>query len=151
MTGDSLERLNVVVAWELFRKPLAKALNCSDRSQAPTLRCVMMLKILVLQAFSGLSDEQAECQIMDRRTFGRFLGLLDGDRVDAATTNTGSEVWADTAYRSNRPGFISRVHRKKPRGRQMRKHIEHGDRTRSRTRAHVEHAFTWWQERSVPA
>lgn len=112
----------------------------------------MMLKILVLQALSGLSDEQAEFQIMDGRTFGRFLGLLDGgDRVDAATTNTGSEVWADTAYRSNRPGVISRVHRKKPRGRPMRKHIEHGNRTRSRTRARVEHAFVWWQERSVPA
>ena len=35
----------------------------------------MMFKILVLQALYGLSDEQAEFQIMDRRTFGRFLGL----------------------------------------------------------------------------
>ena len=25
--GDPLERLNTVVAWEIFRKPLAKALN----------------------------------------------------------------------------------------------------------------------------
>ena len=33
MTGDPLERLNIVVAWEMFRKPLAKALNRSDRSQ----------------------------------------------------------------------------------------------------------------------
>lgn len=27
MTGDPLERLNTVVAWEMFRKPPAKALN----------------------------------------------------------------------------------------------------------------------------
>ena len=33
MTGDPLERLNTVVAWGLFRNPLAKALNCSDRLQ----------------------------------------------------------------------------------------------------------------------
>lgn len=38
----------------------------------------MMFKILVLQALYGLSDEQAEFQIMDRRTLGRFLGRLDG-------------------------------------------------------------------------
>ena len=45
---------------------------------------MMMFKILVFQALPGLSDEQAEFQIMDRRTFGRILGLLDdGDRVDA--------------------------------------------------------------------
>ncbi len=33
----------------------------------------MMFKVLVLQALYGLSDPQAEFQIMDRRTFGRFL------------------------------------------------------------------------------
>jgi len=31
MTGDPLERLNTVVAWEMFRKPLAKALNCQAK------------------------------------------------------------------------------------------------------------------------
>lgn len=44
----------------------------------PTLDAVMMFKTLVSQTLYGLSDEQAEFQIMDRRTFGRFLGLLDG-------------------------------------------------------------------------
>ena len=41
-------------------------------------------------------------------------------------TNTASEVWADTAYRSakneaiwRRHGFVSRIHRKKPKGRPM--------------------------------
>ncbi len=53
----------------------------------------------------------------------------------------------DTAYRSNRPGFISRVHRKKPRGRPMPKNIEHGNRARSRTRARVEHPFAEQKDR----
>ena len=46
-------------------------------------------------------------------------GLLD-------KTNTASSVWADTAYRSkaneefmDANGFVSRVHRKKPKGRPM--------------------------------
>ena len=40
--------------------------------------------------------------------------------------NTASEVWADTAYRSakneamlSRRGFVSRIHRKKPKGKPM--------------------------------
>ncbi|MFU0507299.1 transposase [Pseudaminobacter sp. NGMCC 1.201702] len=81
MTGEPLERLNTVVAGEMFRKPLAKALNCPDQSEGGRPPYVAVIKILVLQALSVLSDEQTEFQIMDRRAFGRFLGLLhDGDR-----------------------------------------------------------------------
>ena len=48
--GDPLERLNTVVAWEMFRKPLTKALNRPDRAQGgrPPYDAVMMFKILVL-------------------------------------------------------------------------------------------------------
>lgn len=87
--GDPLEKLNAVVPWEMFRKPLAKALKRSDGAKGgrPPYDPVMMFKVLVLQALYSLSDDQAEFQIMDRRTFGRFLGLLDaGDRVPDAKT-----------------------------------------------------------------
>ena len=87
--GDPLEKLNAVVPWEVFRKPLAKALRRSDGAKGgrPPYDAVMMFKILVLQALYNLSDDQAEFQIMDRRTFGRFLGLLDAcDRVPDAKT-----------------------------------------------------------------
>src|SRR6201993_4698605 len=54
-------------------------------------------------------------------------GLLD-------KTNTASGVWADTAYRSaaneefmDKTGFISHVHRKKPKGRAMPEAIRGGD------------------------
>ena len=40
----------------------------------------------MLQALCGLSDAQAEFQLLDRRTFGRFLGVDDGDRVLDETT-----------------------------------------------------------------
>lgn len=44
-----------------------------------------MLKILVIQAANGLSDERAEILISDRLSFMRFLGL-GPDRVPDART-----------------------------------------------------------------
>jgi len=46
----------------------------------------LMSKILVLQVLYGLSDDQTEFQTLDRRSFGWFLGLDEGDRVPDATT-----------------------------------------------------------------
>lgn len=74
---------------------------------------------------------------------GRMLrrGLLDG-------TNTGTTVWADSAYRSQaneafmeRHGFRSQVHHRKPPGRPMPPHIRRGNAARSRVRAAIEHVF----------
>jgi transposase, IS5 family len=74
---------------------------------------------------------------------GRMLrrGLLDG-------TNTGTTVWADSAYRSRsnedfmeRHGFRSQVHHRKPKGRPMPTHIRRGNAGRSRVRAAIEHVF----------
>jgi hypothetical protein len=72
--GDPLEKLNSVVPWEVFRKPLAKALKRSDGSKGgrPPYDTVMMFKVLVLQALYSLSDDQAEFQIQDRLSFMRF-------------------------------------------------------------------------------
>ncbi|WP_229792152.1 transposase, partial [Cerasicoccus arenae] len=38
-----------------------------------------MLKVLILQRFFDLSDEETEFQILDRFSFLRFLGLRPGD------------------------------------------------------------------------
>ncbi|WP_420337133.1 IS5 family transposase [Roseibium sp.] len=86
--GDPLEKLNAVVPWEVFRKPLAKALKRSDGSKGgrPPYDAVLMFKIMVLQALYSLSDDQAEFQIQDRLSFMRFLGLGIGDRVPDAKT-----------------------------------------------------------------
>jgi transposase, IS5 family len=86
--GDPLERLNAVVPWEVFRKPLAKALKRSDGAKGgrPPYDAVLMFKIMVLQALYSLSDDQAEFQIQDRLSFMRFLGLGLGDHVPDAKT-----------------------------------------------------------------
>lgn len=86
--GDPLEKLNSVVPWEVFRKPLSKVLKRSDGAKGgrPPYDAVMMFKILVLQALYSLSDDQAEFQVQDRLSFMRFLGLGLGDTVPDAKT-----------------------------------------------------------------
>ncbi len=68
-------------------------------------------------------------------------GLLD-------RTNTASAVWADTAYRSKAneeylagKGFISRIHRKKPKGRPMPQAVRRANALKSAVRSRVEHVF----------
>lgn len=62
--------------------------------------------------------------------------------------NTGSTVWADTAYRSkkneawlDRNGFASDIHQKKPKGRPMSEATARANGRRSKVRAHIEHVF----------
>ena len=87
-TGDPLAKLNEVVPWDVFRKPLAKALKRSDgaKGDRPPFDPVMMFKVLVLQALEDLSDDQAEFMINDRLSFMRFLGLGLGYKVPDAKT-----------------------------------------------------------------
>jgi len=86
--GDPLERLSAVLDFEVFGSELDAALNRSDGSKGgrPPMFKVLMFKVLMIQALYGLSDARAEFQIMDRRTFGRSLGIEDGDRVPEGTT-----------------------------------------------------------------
>jgi transposase, IS5 family len=62
--------------------------------------------------------------------------------------NTASDVWADTAYRSAANekyladvGKVSRIHRRKPRGKAMPKHHARANARKSAVRARVEHCF----------
>lgn len=68
-------------------------------------------------------------------------GLIDPN-------NTASDVWADTAYRSKaneahlaRAGKVSRIHKKKPKGKPMPKRTVRANGTKSKVRARVEHVF----------
>lgn len=77
-----------MVNFEVFRTELDAALLRSERASGgrPPYDAVLMSKILVLQVLYGLSDDQTEFQTLDRRSFGWFLGLDEGDRVPDATT-----------------------------------------------------------------
>ena len=85
----------------------------------------------------------------------RTWAVTDAARHDGALlpalldrTNTASDVWADTAYRSKANerhladnGLRSRIHRKKPPGRPMPKRTARANGRKSKVRAAVEHVF----------
>jgi len=80
--GNPLIELERFIDWELFRPLLAKAHEKKRKSNAgaPTKDVIMMFKGLVIQNLYGLSDEQLEYQIEDRRSFQSFLGLKTHQR-----------------------------------------------------------------------
>ena len=86
--GDSLERLSVVIDFELFRADLERAMPRADRAKGgrPPFDHVLMFKTLILQASHHLSDERTEYLIRDRLSFMRFLGLGLADTVPDANT-----------------------------------------------------------------
>ena len=86
--GDALERLTVIVDFELFRPDLMRAVPRSDGSRGgrPPFDLVFMFKVLILQASHSLSDERTEFLIKDRLSFMRFLGLGLSDPVPDANT-----------------------------------------------------------------
>ena len=70
-------------------------------------------------------------------------GLID-------PSNTASDVWADSAYRSGEnerflkgAGKTSRVHRKKPKGRAMPARTRKANAAKSAVRCRVEHVFAY--------
>jgi transposase, IS5 family len=74
-------------------------------------------------------------------------GLIDQE-------NTASDVWADTAYRSQANeeylstiGKVSRIHRTKPKGKPMACHIAKANARKSLVRSKVEHVFAGLKHR----
>ena len=82
--GNPLDRISKVIDFEMFRDLLeSKLLNVHKKSNAgcKPYDVVMMFKIIILQRYYGLGDEQIEYQILDRMSFKHFLGLESGDKV----------------------------------------------------------------------
>ncbi len=78
-----LNRLNEVIEWEIFRKPIEEVLYIKPKTPGgrPPYDRLMMFKILILQKYYNLSDEQTEFQINDRLSLMQFLGLQIGDNI----------------------------------------------------------------------
>jgi transposase, IS5 family len=87
----------------------------------------------------------------------RTWTVTDASRHDGAAlprlldkANTGSQVWADTAYRSKnnekhlrKTGLKSAIHRKKPRDKPMPARMAKANAAKSKVRAAIEHVFAW--------
>lgn len=78
-----LRKLESVIDWEIFRETLedAFAIEAKGAGGRPSYDRVMMFKIIILQRYYNLSDEQTEFQIKDRLSFQQFLRLQIGDKV----------------------------------------------------------------------
>lgn len=83
-----LDRLNAMVQWESFRPVLEERIKFTEKPKGGPRPwdLVLMFKIVVLQKFHGLSDDETEFQILDRFSFQRFVGLDVGDAVPDAKT-----------------------------------------------------------------
>src|ERR1035437_2548889 len=73
--GDPLAALNAVMDWTIFVPMLARIPRAEPKAPGgrPAYLPLTLFKILVLQSLYGLSDEQAQFQILDRRSFQHFL------------------------------------------------------------------------------
>jgi len=101
--GDKLAEADAQIDWTTFR-PIIKDLyrNDTERGGRPNADEVVMVKLLVLQQWFGLSDEELERQANDRISFQRFLGYPDPVpdsttiwlfRERLAETGKDMEVW----------------------------------------------------------
>ena len=86
--GDPLQRLNRGIDFEIFRSLLEKHLikESQGKGGRPPYDYVLMFKILILQRYYNLSDDQAEYQINDRMSFMRFLNLSIADDIPDSNT-----------------------------------------------------------------
>lgn len=83
-----LQKLNAVIDWELFRKPIEKALTIQAKAPGgrPPFDKLMMFKIIIGQRYYNLSDAQCEFQIKDRLSFMDFLGIKLTDKAPDENT-----------------------------------------------------------------
>ena len=81
--GDPLEKLSRRIDWRIFVPVLERALrkDAMGPGGRPRYDALLMFKILILQRYYNVSDEQMQYQITDRLSFQRFLGLRLEDRV----------------------------------------------------------------------
>jgi len=86
--GDPLEKLNNHIDFEIFRDLLETNLSkiAKGKGGRKPYDYVLMFKILILQRYYNVSDDQIEYQINDRMSFMRFLNLSIADDIPDSKT-----------------------------------------------------------------
>ena len=67
--GDRLEPISNLINWNKFGEFFVRISNVGRPPYDP----VLMIKLMVLQSWYGISDEELEYQVADRITFQKFL------------------------------------------------------------------------------
>jgi IS5 family transposase len=76
--GDPLSEIGSQIVWERFRSLEPHMYkNKTSRGGRPNIDLVIMVKLLVLQHWFGLSDPELERQVADRFSFRVFLGTTE--------------------------------------------------------------------------
>ena len=83
-----LEKLSKGIDFEIFRNILEEKLHKEPKGVGGRrpYDYVLMFKILILQRYYNLSDDQVEYQINDRMSFMRFLNLTISDDIPDSKT-----------------------------------------------------------------
>jgi IS5 family transposase len=113
--GDRLAKIKQAVDWEAFR-PIIKAMyrNDTQRGGRPNTDEVVMVKLLVLQQWYGLSDPELEKQALNRLDFQHFLGYPEQPpdystvwqfRERLAATRTDELVWQELQRQLDEAGL----------------------------------------------
>jgi IS5 family transposase len=86
--GDPLQKLDKHIDFEIFRNILEDVLTrlAKGKGGRRPYDYVLLFKILILQRYYNLSDDQMEYQINDRMSFMRFLNLTIADDIPDSKT-----------------------------------------------------------------
>jgi IS5 family transposase len=113
--GDKLVEIGSMIEWEPFRvilDPLFK--NKCDKGGRPKIDVVIMLKLLVIQQWKGLSDPALEREVADRISFRVFLGTTEVIpdfstvwlfRKRLAETGKDKEIWDELQRQMDEKGY----------------------------------------------
>jgi len=113
--GDRLAEAEKHIDWEAFR-PITRDLydNQGPQGGRPNLDPVMMVKLLVPQAWYGFCDPELERQVADRISFQRFLDFPKSApdystvwqfRERLARTGRDKLVWAELQRQLDEKGL----------------------------------------------
>jgi IS5 family transposase len=113
--GDRLAEVEPLIDWEAFRPTLAGFyMNDGPQGGRPNTDPVLMVKLLVLQQWYGLSDPELERQAADRISFRRFLGYPESIpdattvwllRERLAESGRDKAVWAELQHQLDAKGL----------------------------------------------
>ncbi len=86
--GDSLQKIEAVVDFAALAQAVEKIAPRQEQAQGgrPPYPAEVLVRVLVVKRLYGLSDEQAEFQLLDRRSFRRFIGLEHSRNIPDRTT-----------------------------------------------------------------
>ncbi len=86
--GDPLQKIKVVVDFAPLAQAVEKIAPRPEQPKGgrPPYPTEVMVRVLVVKRLHGLSDEQTEFQLLNRRSFRRFCGLEPSRNIPDRTT-----------------------------------------------------------------